>query len=202
MRVLVATINPAKVERLRLHVHDARVEFLTPTELGLAVIDVEEGSDIFENARRKAAAYRGLTDLPVLGMDSAFVIPGEDLDPAMVRRNALAGRDEATMSRDEIADAMIGFYRALALRRGGSVPAHWADAYALSLPDGTMREERSERPVTLTAEVHGKINPHLPMRSLYVVAATGKYSNEQTPEDEALEFLPYAEAVKRLLGIA
>ncbi len=202
MRVLIATTNPAKVERVRALLHDTGVELPTPTDIGLKPVDVDEGSDIAENARRKAAVYREFTDLPVLGMDSAFVIPGEDLDPAMVRRNALQGRDEAAMSRQEIAEAIIAFYQGIARKRGGTVSAHWDDAFALSLPDGTVREERSHRPVTLTTEVRGKVNPHFPMRSIYIVGPTGKYVADQTPDDEFLEMWPFTAALKRLFAIS
>lgn len=202
MRVLIATTNPAKVERVRALLRDTGVELPTPTDLSLKSIDVDEGSDIAENARRKAVAYRTQTDLPILGMDSAFVIPGEDMDPAMVRRNALGGRDETAMSRQEIAEAIIAFYRGIAARRGGRVEASWEDAFALSLPDGAMREERSHRPVMLTDDVRGEVNPHFPMRSTYIVGPTGKYVADQTPEDEILEMQPFRDALKRLLGIA
>lgn len=201
MRVLIATTNPAKVERVRTLLRDTGVDFLTPTDLGLKSVDVDEGSDIVENARRKATAFRGLTDLPILGMDSAFVIPGEDMDPAMVRRNALEGRDEAIMSRNEIAEAIIAFYCSIAVRHGGSIPAYWEDAFALSLPDGTARKEQSHRPVTLTTKVRGEINPHFPMRSIYIVGPTGKYVADQTPDDELLEMQPFSAALKRLLDI-
>ncbi|TAK05622.1 hypothetical protein EPO33_00540 [Patescibacteria group bacterium] len=202
MRVLIATTNPAKVERFRKLLRDTGVELLVPQDLGLEPVDVDEGSDIAENARRKVLAYRGLTDLPILGMDNAFVIPSEDLDPAMVKRNALAGLDETAMSRDEVAAAYIAFYGSIAVRHGGRVPAHWEDAFALSLPDGTVREDRSHRPVTLTAEVHGQVDPHFPTRSLYIVEPSGKYVVDQTPEDEMLELQPVTAALKRLLGVA
>lgn len=202
MRVLIATTNPAKVDRVRHLLRDADVELLTPKDLGLGSVEVEEGSDIAENARRKAAAYRAVTELPVLGMDTAFVVPGEDLDPAMVRRNALGDRDESQMNRDEIAQAILDFYRYLAQRHGGRVAASWEDAFALSLSDGNIREDRSHRPVVLTSEVHGPVNSHFPMRSMYIVGPTGKYVADQTPEDEALELQPIATALKRLLGIA
>lgn len=201
MRILLATNNPAKVARVRQLTADQGVVFLTPVEVGLQSIEVEEGSDIAVNAERKARAYVGKTQLPILGLDSAFVIPGEDFDPAKVRRNALAGRDETAFSAEEIAGLMIAFYREIVKRRGGPVPAYWEDALALVSPDGTIRSERSRRPVMLTDTIHGKINPHLPLRSLYIVEATGKYVADQTPEDELKEMRPYQEALGRLLGL-
>lgn len=202
MKILVATNNPGKLKRVRKLFTGETVEFFSPSDLGIPVIETDEGSDIAENAEKKARAYLGKTELPVLGMDSAFVIPGEDLDPAKVRRNALAGRDEATMTREEIAQAMTSFYGSIAARHGGSVPAYWEDALALVLPDGSAKHDAGKRPVTLTSKPHGIVDAHLPIRSMYVVAATGKYPADQTPEEESLELKPYQEALKRILGVS
>ncbi len=200
MRILVATNNPSKLKRVRKLLSDADVEFLSPSDLGVPVIETDEGSDIAENAEKKARAYLGKTNIPILGMDSAFVIPGEDFDPAKVRRNALAGRDEATMTREEIAQAMTSFYGSIAERHGGTVAAYWEDALALVRPDGSVKHDAGKRPVTLTSKPHGTIDSHLPIRSMYIVAATGKYSADQTPEEELLEMKPYQDALKRILG--
>ena len=201
MIILVATNNPAKVARVRQLLAGRDVVMITPAEAGIPITEVEEGSDIAENAERKARVYFGKINLPILGMDSAFVIPGEDIDPAKVRRNALAGRDEADLSAKEVAEFMIAFYREIVKRRGGPVPAYWEDALALVGSDGTVRYGRSRRPVTLTDAVRGQINPHLPLRSLYIVEATGKYVADQTSEDESKEMRPYQEALERVLGL-
>lgn len=201
MQILAATSNPAKIARARQLLAGRDVAILTPAEAGISVVDVEEGSDIHENAVLKARAYLDKTIMPILGMDSAFVIPGEDLDPAKVRRNALAGRDESAMSAEEVAQAMIDFYKNIVERRGRRVQAYWEDAFALILPDGTVRRDVSRRPVALTTESRGTINPHFPLRSLYVVEATGKYAADQTPEEELIEMRPYREALERVLGL-
>lgn len=199
MDILLATQNPSKVARVRELLFGKGVTILTPKDAGLEVIDVEEGSDIAKNAEAKARAYLGKTDLPILGLDSAFVIPGEDLDPAKVRRNTLAGRDEKSMNEQEIVEAMIAFYQGIVKRRGGPVPAYWDDATALVLPDGTVKHERDRRPVELTDSVHGEVDPHFPLRSIYIIGATGKYAVDQTEEDERKELRPFQEALERIL---
>ncbi len=199
MNILLATQNAGKVARVRKLLLGHDITILTPKEAGLEVTDVEEGSDIALNAEAKARAYLGKTSLPILGLDSAFVIPGEDLDPAKVRRNALAGRDEKTMSEKEIAEAMIAFYREIVKRRGGPVPAYWEDATALVLPDGSAKLERDRRPVELTDTIRGEINVKFPLRSFYIIGATGKYAVDQTEEDERKELLPFQEALERIL---
>ena len=201
MQILAATNNPAKVARLRLLLAGQDVIVTTPTEAGITAVEVEEGSDLFENAERKARAYFGKTDLPILGMDSAFVIPGTELDPAKVRRNALEGQDEAALSADEIAKLMVAYYRRIAEAHGGRAPAYWQDVFALLNPDGTLKTDESRRPVILTPEVRGQTVPNFPLRSMYIVEATGKYATEQTEEEELVELKPYQQALRRLLDL-
>lgn len=202
MDILVATNNPGKIARVRQLLADREVAVHTPSEVGIPSVEVEEGSDIFENAERKARAYLGKTNLPILGLDSAFVIPSEpNLDPAKVRRNALEGQKEAAMNSEEIGQAMIRYYQKLVLRHGGQLPAYWEDAFALVASDGSVRKESGHRPVILTKDVHLPMNPSLPLRSIYIVEATGKYAVEQSPEEELRELRPYQEALIRLLGL-
>ncbi|MBI4139230.1 hypothetical protein HY479_03735 [Candidatus Uhrbacteria bacterium] len=201
MRILIATNNPSKLERVRQLLAGTGIEALSPADLGIPAVDVEEGNDLDQNAEAKAKAYAGKTDLPILGMDTAFVIPGENIEPAMVKRNALDGRDESSMTCDEIANAMVEFYRKIAARHGGTAKALWKDVFALILPDGSVKREYGERPVTLTGEVRGKVDPHLPLRSMYIVESTGKYTADHTPEEHLIELRPYQDALKRLLGI-
>lgn len=201
MQLLVATNNKAKIARVNLLLKGRDVFLVTPQEAGIEVPDVEEGSDILENAERKARAYYGKTDLPILGIDTAFVIQGEDLDPALVKRNALAGRNESDLSQEEIAKAIMTFYRDIAERHGGRAPAFWRDALALVLPDGSVRREVDKRPVILTGEVYGEPDPYFPLRAMYIVEATGKYVADQTPEEELVDLRPFQEALIKLLEL-
>lgn len=206
MRIMLATNNPSKVARVKKQLAGRDVEILTPKDLGITPIETEEGSDIAENALMKAQAYFGNVDMPILGLDTAFVIAGEDLDPAKVRRNAirdaLGDRDEATMTQEEICDVMISFYQNVARRHGGTVDAYFDDVFALVFPDGTVKTERDQRLLALTDEVHGDVDAHFPIRSLYLVKATGKRVAEQSEDEEALELAPYRAALERILGLS
>lgn len=201
MRIMLATNNPSKVARVKtqLALHDA--EILTPKDMGIEPIEIAEGSDIAQNALGKAKAYEGRVDVPVLGMDSAFVIEGEDLDPSKVRRNALGDREESLMTREEIGMAMLEFYRDIATRHGGAAKAYWVDAFALLMPGGMVRTERNERPVILTNVPAEPIDYHFPIRSLYKIVITGKRPSEQNEAEEQLELQPFRDALERLLGI-
>jgi hypothetical protein len=198
-KILVATNNPSKIRRLRQLV-GSEVEFLSPSDLGIGIVEIEEGSDLDANAEQKARAYFGKTDLPILGMDSAFVIPGEDLDPARVKRNALVGLNESTLAPEEIARRMVEFYGQIAKRHGGFVPVERVDAFALLRPDGALTRERSTRTMRLTDKVVGPVDSHFPLRSMYIVEPIGKYANELTPEEESQDLEPYADAVRRVVG--
>lgn len=202
MRIMLATNNPSKVARVKKQLAGRDVEILTPKDLGITPIETEEGSDIAENALMKAQAYFGNVDMAVLGLDTAFVIAGEDLDPAKVRRNALGGCDEVTMTQEEIRDAMIEFYQNIARRHGGTVDAYFDDVFALVLPDSQVKTERGQRLLILTDEVHGDVDAHFPIRSLYIVKATGKRVAEQSEDEEALELAPYRAALERILGLS
>lgn len=120
-RVLVATNNKSKLARVKklLGATLPGLEVLSPAELGLEEQEVKEGDDMGENARAKAAAYAQMTDLPILGMDTGLFIAGEKLNVATPKRNALGGRDEASMTQEEKAEAMDVFYRAIAQKHGG-----------------------------------------------------------------------------------
>ena len=200
MRILIASTNSAKVARVRKLTRHLDVEWITPSDLGLAVTEVEEGSDVEENAKQKCAAYREKTDLPILANDTAFVIPAEpDLDPAKVRRNTLAGKDERLLSRDEVAQIYTSFYKNLAAKHGGRLPAYWLDVYALSPPDGDVIIESGRRDVILTNTIHYPVDPGFPMRFLYIVVASGKYCADQTEEDEEFEMESLREALEKLI---
>ena len=202
MRILLATNNSAKVERIKKLFPGGQIEWLTLSDLNLEPVEIEEGSDIQKNAIQKALAYRSLTDVSILGMDVAFVIPDEpNLDPAKVKRNALGDRDESKLSQDEIAQLILDYYKELVNKHGGKLSAYWDDAFSLVMPDGKVRTERSRRDVTLMPETKGEINPYFPLRSMYVVDRTGKYVSDQTDEEEKLELSPIIEALDKLLTV-
>ena len=85
---------------------------------------------------------------------------------------------------------------------GGPVSAYWEDAFALVLPEGSIREETGRRPVTLTGEIHGVVDPFFPLRSLYRSDTTGKYFAEHSPEEELIELRPYRDALLRVIGLS
>lgn len=199
MQVFLATHNPAKIARLQKLLHPLGVETVTPQDLGLTPIEVEEGSSLKDNARAKALAYQDLTDLPILGNDDGFHLENTLLDPALVKRNALQGRDEFSMTQREIAIAIVQYYQSLRLAAHRDLPGTWESCYVLVTRNREIFREHGFRPVLFTGEVHGPIDLHFPLRSMYIVRATGKYVADQSPEDECTELLPLRNAFRKLL---
>jgi len=200
MQLLLATNNKAKVARIRFLLAGV-VECFTLADKGIESVDPEEGSDIIENAKAKALAHKGMTNIPILGMDSAFVIDGENADPARVRRNALEGKDESSLTPEEIARAMVEHYQEIAKKHGGLARAAWENAYVVVMPDGTVKSAKGVRPVILTMDSVGPLDIHFPLRTMYISEATGKRPLEETPEDERLELAPDRAALKEILGV-
>lgn len=201
-KILVATNNPSKVERIRKLLKDIQpaIQIVTPKEEGLESIEAEEGSDLQSNAVAKANAYHGKTDLPILGTDTGIFIEGEDHDPAQVKRNALGGVDDPSMPQEEKAKRMIAFYTSIAKKHGGKAPGYWKDVFVLVMPDGTVQTSESRRDVVFTETVRKPVDEFFPMRSLYINNATGKYAADETEEEEIhVDLAPYRAALLELL---
>ncbi len=198
--ILLATTNVKKIERIRklLNASGSGIEAKVPTDLGIEPIETEEGGDLQANARDKARAYLGKTSLPVLGTDTGFFLEGEILDPAMVKRNALGGADEKSLTQKEIGAKILEFYRDLARKHGGKAEAYWKDVFVIMMPDGTERSAEDIREVVLTDEIHGEVNEYFPMRSLYYSKVTGKFTADSTDEDELREMAPVTKALTEI----
>jgi len=198
--IVVATGNEAKVARVKklLGRVCAGVKVFSISDAGLEKVEVEEDGSLVENARKKAVAYIGKTDKPVLGMDTAFYIDGEEIDPLAVKRNALGGADEKDFSQEEIAEKMHAFYRKIAEKHGGDVEAYFEDASVLIFADGSERVEVNQRAVILTSEAVGERELYFPVRNMYKVAATGKYVADSDEEDEFVELVSLMGALRNV----
>ncbi len=201
--VVFASNNKGKVKRMRMLLKRAGIMLAlkTPEELGIKSFDVaEDGATIKENAEKKARVLAALTDLPVLADDSGFFIEGTKIDPVTVKRNALNGFDEKTLSIEQIAERMQEYYKNVALSHGGRVDAEWRNALCLITRTKSVMHAEAIRPVILTAESRGAVDPYLPLRGLYISKATGNYVLEQTDEEEFRELQPITDALKNLFA--
>lgn len=200
-KVLLATNNPSKVERVQFLLRDAlpNIEIVTLEQEGIVAQDVVEDNDLAANATVKARAYFGKTSLPILGMDTGLFLEGAKIDPVKVKRNALGGKDEQQFSSEEVGRLMQEYYAKVAREHGGEIDGYFFDALSLVLPDGSVRGATSKRELVFTDQRHGKYDPHFPLRNLYRSKATGKVTAEQTQAEELIDLRPYTRALVQVL---
>ncbi|MGM0482479.1 MAG: non-canonical purine NTP pyrophosphatase [Patescibacteria group bacterium] len=184
--VLLASNNPGKRSRVQslLDAEGLGIKVLTPKDLGIKEEEVlESAKDLFKNAEKKALAYKGKTELPVLAGDTGFYIKGESLDPTKVKRNAVSEEDEKKLSKEQISRKMVRFYTDIAKKHGGEAEAYWKDAWVLMTPEGDVKKISNKREVVLTAKRKGKVDHNFPLRGLYRHRPSGKHIRGGGHED-------------------
>jgi inosine/xanthosine triphosphate pyrophosphatase family protein len=200
-KIFLATRNEGKIERYKklLRQTGLDIEISTPQDFGLENIDPEEnGTSLTENATIKARAYEGKVDMPILANDTGFWVRGEGLVDTP-KRTALGATDERSLTRQEIAKAVLEFWRGIAHKHGGNVDAAWVESFVVLNPDGTMRIAESRREVILTDRIFGDAHLQMPVRALYLSKATNKPSILHTAEEEILEMQPVIDALLKVV---
>jgi inosine/xanthosine triphosphate pyrophosphatase family protein len=201
MQLFIASNNGGKVERFKrlLLQVDPDIELKTPKDFGIEIEVEETGKTLRENAELKVRAYFGKVDLPILSNDAGFYVEGEGFVEAP-KRVALEEGDEQKLSKEEIAQKLLNFWKGIATKHGGRVNAAWIEMFALLLPDGTLKMAESRREVILTDQEFGKSHIQLPIHSTYISKATMKPAVLHTPEEEILEMQPVILALREVLG--
>jgi inosine/xanthosine triphosphate pyrophosphatase family protein len=203
MKILLATNNGGKIERFKhlLKQVDSSIELLTPKELGIEIIDVEEnGATLAENAELKARAYFGKVDIPILSNDTGFYVEGEGFVDAP-KRKALGETNESSLTQEEITKRLLSFWKGVATKYGGKVDAAWVETFVAIHPDGNVEKADSRREIVLTDQEFGKAHPQMPVRALYYSKTTNKPSIQHTEEEEILELKPITDALAKVLRI-
>lgn len=193
MKLLLATNNRGKLARYQRLLKDCQI--YTPNDLGIEKVEVIEDGSLQENAIKKAKAYLGKTDLPILANDTGFYVEGEGLIEAP-KRLAIGSED---LSEEEIYKKIISFWQNIAKKYGGEVDAYWVDVFALVKPDGSVKTAEAHREVLLTDKVFGQSHINFPMRSLYICKDTNKPAVEHTEEEERQELEPIMKALIDIL---
>lgn len=202
-RVFLATHNEGKIERFKnlLRHTGLTIEIYTPKDLELEDIEADEtGESLLENATIKARAYFGKVDMPILANDTGFWVEGEGLVDAP-KRTALNGTDEKSLTKKEIARALLEFWKGIAKKHNGKVDAAWVEAFVLLDPDGTLHTADSKREVILTDKEFGEAHIQLPVRALYISKATNKPALWHTPQEKLLEMQPVIQALTTVLNV-
>lgn len=200
-KIFLATNNAGKIERFKNLLKNAglAIDVFTIKDLGIEEIVVEEnGKTLEENATLKARAYLGKVDMPILANDTGFYVEGEGFIDAP-KRKALGDLDEYKMTKEEIAQQLLAFWKGIATKHGGKVDAAWIESFVVIDPDGRVHTSNSRREVILTNEEFGKGPLQMPIRALYISKTTNKPSIQHTEEEEILELKPVTNALLEVL---
>lgn len=201
MKILLATNNEGKIERFKklLNQIDSSFEPCTPKELGIELIEVEENAaTLSDNAELKARAYFGKVSIPILSNDTGFYVEGEGLVDTP-KRTALGGTSEHALTKEEISERLLDFWKGIATKYGGKVDAAWVEAFVMVYPNGNVKKADSRREVILTDQEFGKGHIQMPVRALYYSKVTNKPSINHTEEEEILEMEPVINALIAVL---
>ena len=176
-RVLLATTNPAKLERLRWILDGLDIETATPDDLGLPQAPPEEdGATHEENARIKAESWSRAASMPALATDGGLDIP------------ALGGRWESLLTHrfagDEADDAarLERLLDLMAPLSGSQRTASWVEAVAVAENGSTLASWSVEGATGILADSSGR-GPAVPgfwVFSAWYFPRLGKTYNELT----------------------
>lgn len=200
-KIFLATNNEGKVERFKtlLESTDLDVEIYTPKDFGLENIDaIENGETLAENAEIKARAYFGKVPMPILANDAGFWVLGEGLVQSP-KRIALVGKNEAELTKEDIAKFLLDFWKGIATKHGGKIDAAWVEEFVLLDTDGTLHTAKSRREVILTDQEFGDAHIQMPVRALYISKITNKPAIQHSQEEELAEMKPILDALSQLL---
>lgn len=200
-KIFLATNSDGKVQRFKklLKSTELDIELYTPKDFGLEGIDVvENGETLAENAELKARAYVGKVKFPILANDTGFWVEGEGLVHTP-KRTALGSKKEEDLTKEEIAESLLEFWKGIAEKNGGRVDAAWIEEFVLLDLDGTLHTAESKREVILTDQEFGKAHIQMPVRALYISKTTNKPAIQHSEEEELQEMKPVINALSKLL---
>lgn len=200
--VYFATQNEAKISRVQKMFEqiDTSIKVLAHPDR----TEVEETwKTPLECAIQKLEPYKTQQrTLPIISADTAVYFEDQDFDPTRVRRAAIeaSGKKEADMTRKEIAEEMVAFYKKKAQEAWGEVDFYYIDSFAVLFPDGNIKTYEYRREYTLTDTHEWDIYEFVPMRGLYISKVTWKRAGETTPEDYLKELECTKEALEDLFS--
>ncbi len=207
IKILFATHNPSKVERLKQFVTVPNVTIITTSELLLKanhdltnlksteLVVVENGADEIENAKIKAKAFYDAFQVPSMSLDTGLyfegVLDSEQPKQLVQGKAGVELHDQPEMKYDK----MIKYYSELATKYGGSLKGYFVDVYGIW--NGKDFDYASaKRPIVMTNKVNQK-DVHFPIASLYTVNGIYHHDLNQIQMTDYLQ--PSMSAVAELL---
>lgn len=178
MKLIVATHNRKKLTELKRIFLPLGIDAVTDRELGVALTEVEETGDTFEqNAFLKAEGACRETGLPAVADDSGLMVDALNGAPGVYSaRYAGEGASDADRN-DKLLRALDGVPEA---RRG----AKFVSAICCVFPNGDRVEARGECPGTIGARPAG--NGGFGYDPLFVVEGGRTYAELSDDEKDAI----------------
>ena len=198
-KIVVATKNPAKVERYRKILSHYTNNVVGLQEVGVLDKPKETGETAEQNAEIKAKYYAEKTGLLVFSEDEALFVDflPDDKQPGVhVRR--INGKDEVDDNQ------LLAYWEEIVSK----VPSKkrtgkWHIAYCIASPDGTVKTTSLEHPIIFFSPTSKVRIPGWPMSSLEGPVAFNKPHSEMTDKEKSdadeIINLAIAQKIKELL---
>ena len=179
-KILFATGNESKVERLKKGLLENNIEIISIKDIDKKIDVVEDGKNAIENAIIKARAYANICDLPVLAMDDNLYIDNipEDKQPGMFVRRVNGKR----LSDEE----MLEYYSNLAHTYGddGKLTCRWVYGIAVIYNGEEKTYTWSKENFYIVDKPSNRIDPGYPLNSISINKNLNKYFTDITEDDK------------------
>lgn len=200
-KLYIATGNPSKVKSFK-----KLFKWIDPQITIDLVPDFkkvpETGSSLAENSKRKVEVYKNRYDKPVIANDSGLYFEKQVVemrDPTKIKRNALKGKEEKSLSQKEMGMLMYEYYRKIARKYGGEIKCQMRDVFSLLMPSGGIRQEKSVRKYLLVDRQVEKFDIYFPLNSLRISPQIGKFMDELSEKEEKVDRQPSIMALKEII---
>lgn len=181
VRLLLGSSNGYKIQEWREMLAHLALEVVDPVQLGLTVDPVESAETAEENARTKAMANFEVSGIPTFSLVAALRIDGlpADQQPGVhVRR--IGGGESATDAE------MMRHFSALLHELGGRAAGEWSLVVALVADWDRVHSQRIINRTTFVAMPSPVQVPGVPLHSLQIDPATGRYFSEMAPGEHEI----------------
>ncbi len=180
--IVVASGNPAKVDRYKMLLANVSGQVVGLKDLGITEKPEETGSTAEKNAEIKAKFYTDRTHLPVFCEDEALHV---DFLPPNQQPGVHVRRINKT---DEVDDKrLLSYYQDLVAKTPAkNRKGHWHIAYCLAIPDGNFKVIANDFPVNFYYPPSKIVIPGWPLSSIQGSVLIGKPHSEMTEEDHKL----------------
>lgn len=176
-KLFYATKNKYKIQTMKDRLAGLNIELITPYDINISVIDVDENaSSVEENAVLKAKAYYDKIQMPIIAGDSALYVEKFDKQPGLFVRR-VNGR---YLEDDELEEYYINRLNEI----GGKSYAYYITGLAI-INEGVVKTvEIKEDKFILTSNICDGERQNDALGRLEYDPVLNKYFCEKTEEDK------------------